>query len=377
MTEPTAAQAVPNTETAPPVLAQAVVSWLPTVGAVLALVALVAAVLAWQRVSGMQEQLARQSADASAVAVEARTLARQAEALARDAITRVGVAETRLGEVVLQRRQLEDLMQSLSRSRDENLVVDIESAVRLALQQAQLAGSVEPLVATLRSAEQRVARSAQPRLVGVQRALLRDLNAARGTAVADTSSLLLKLDELARLADEVPLLNAPAPSPAAKAPAVASTAVQPVASAPQARSSSPAGASELIKASEAHWLLGRAWLEDLGAAIVGEVRALLRVSRIDQPDAVLLAPEQAFFLRENLKLKLLNARLGVLARQPEAIRTDLAAVDLALRRYFDPNARRTQQALSLVQQLLVQSRQLTLPPVDDTLAALAAAAVTR
>jgi uroporphyrin-3 C-methyltransferase len=346
---------------------------------------LVAVVLAWQRVSGMQEQLARQSADASAVAVEARTLARQAEALARDVVTRVGVAETRLGEVVLQRRQLEDLMQSLSRSRDENLVVDIESAVRLALQQAQLAGSVEPLVATLRSAEQRVARSAQPRLLGVQRALLRDLEAARGAAVADTGSLLLKLDELARLADEVPLINGPAPTTTATSsalanppskPAVAASELSPV-KASAATSAGAASAPGLAQPWHQTWEAARAWLDELAAVIGSELRALLRVSRIDQPDAVLLAPEQAFFLRENLKLKLLNARLGVLARQPEAIRTDLAAVDLALRRYFDPSSRRTQQALSLVQQLLVQSRQLALPRVDDTLAALSAAAVTR
>jgi uroporphyrin-3 C-methyltransferase len=46
-----------------------------------------------------------------------------------------------------------------------------------------------------------------------------------------------------------------------------------------------------------------------------EARNLVRVSRIDNPEAVLLSPEQTFFLRENLKLKLLNARLGLLARQ--------------------------------------------------------------
>ena len=50
-------------------------------------------------------------------------------------------------------------MQSLSRSRDENLVVDIESALRLAQQQAQLTGSVEPLLAALRSADQRLERA--------------------------------------------------------------------------------------------------------------------------------------------------------------------------------------------------------------------------
>jgi hypothetical protein len=64
-------------------------------------------------------------------------------------------------------------MQSLSRSRDENLVVDIESAIRLAQQQAQLTGSVQPLLAALNSAEQRLTKVAQPRLAPVLRAVTR------------------------------------------------------------------------------------------------------------------------------------------------------------------------------------------------------------
>ena len=76
----------------------------------------------------IQEQLARQSADAGSNAVEARAMARQAQDLARDVAGRQAVTDTRVSEVALQRTQLEELMQSLSRSRDENLVVDIEPA---------------------------------------------------------------------------------------------------------------------------------------------------------------------------------------------------------------------------------------------------------
>jgi uroporphyrin-3 C-methyltransferase len=113
----------------------------------------------------MKEQLARQSADAIAQSMEARTLARQASDTVRDASARVALVETRVAEVALQRSQLEELIQSLSRSRDENLVVDIESALRLALQQAQVTGSVEPLLAALKAGDVRIARAAQPRLM--------------------------------------------------------------------------------------------------------------------------------------------------------------------------------------------------------------------
>jgi uroporphyrin-III C-methyltransferase len=128
--------------------------------ALVALAALVIAIALWERVSGMQEQLARQSAEAQAQSLEARTLARQAMDTVRDTAARAALTETRVAEVALQRSQLEELMQSLSRSRDENLVVDIESAIRLALQQAQVTGSVEPLLAALKSGDLRISRAA-------------------------------------------------------------------------------------------------------------------------------------------------------------------------------------------------------------------------
>jgi uroporphyrin-3 C-methyltransferase len=101
------------------------------------------------------------------------------------------------------------------------------------------------------------------------------------------------------------------------------------------------------------------------------------VSRIDQPEAVLLAPEQGFFLRENLKLKLLNARLALLSRQTESARADVAAASAALNRYFDPASRKTQVAAGLLQQIQGQMRAVELPRVDETLAALATAAAGR
>jgi uroporphyrin-3 C-methyltransferase len=310
--------------------------------------ALVASGLLWQKLSNIQEQLARQSADSGANAVEARALARQAQEIARDTAARQALTDTRLGEVSLQRTQIEELMQSLSRSRDENLVVDIESGLRLAQQQAQLTGSVEPLLAELRSADKRLDRAAQPRLTRVRSAIARDIDRVRAASVTDVPGLLVKLDELARQVDELPLANAVAAGGAASAAA--------------RKASAPAVLP---------------WWERIAADVRDEARNLVRVSRVDQPEATLLAPEQGFFLRENLKLKLLNARLGLLARQTDAARADVAASVVALRKYFDASARRTQVAVGLAQQVQVQLRAVELPRIDETLAALATAAAGR
>lgn len=321
--------------------------WLVLSLGAVALAAVAGTGLMWQKLSLIQEQLARQSADSGAQSVEARAMAKQAQDLARETAARVALFDARLSEATLQRTQLEDLMQSLSRSRDENLVVDIESALRLAQQQAQLTGSVEPLLAALTSADQRVLRAAQPRLTPLQRAIARDIERIKSAAVSDTPGLLVKLDELVRLADDLVLANA-----------VAS-----------------AHGSGLLKRQSQESL--PIWWQRSLQLVFDEARNLVRVSRIEQPEAALLSPEQSFFLRENFKLKLLNARLGLLARQLESARADLAAASMSLNKYFDANSRKTQSAATLLQQVQAQMKTLQLPRVDETLAALATAAAGR
>lgn len=325
--------------------------------------------LLWVKLSHIQETLARQSADATAQSVEAKTLAKTALDAVREATTRQSVMEAKVSEVALQRTQLEELMQSLSRSRDENLVVDIESAVRLALQQASLTGSVEPLLAALRSADQRIARAAQPRLTPLQRALTKDIERIKAATLADTPGLLVKLDELARLVDELPLANAVA-QPSNNAAMKAAVAAKP--GGKPASGASAASAADAAPLSQ--WPL---WLQSIAGALRDEARGLVRVSRIATPEAALLSPEQSFFVRENLKLKILNARLGLLARQPDASRADLQQASNSLARYFDTNARATEQAQALVVQLQSQMKAVELPRIDNTLAALATAAAGR
>jgi uroporphyrin-3 C-methyltransferase len=104
---------------------------------------------------------------------------------------------------------------------------------------------------------------------------------------------------------------------------------------------------------------------------------LVRVTRIDRPDAVLLAPEQSFFVKENVKLRLLNARLALLSRQFDTAQNDLQVALVALDRYFDRSSRRTVLAVELIRQVAAQARHGGVPRPDDTLAAVTAAAAGR
>lgn len=330
--------------------------WRNYVGKFIGLVAVLAlaiAVMLWQKLSLIQEQLARQSADAGQLSMQANSLAKNAQDLANETAAHVALLDTRVSEVSLQRTQLEELMQSLSRSRDENMVVDIESALSLAQQQAELTGSVQPLLAALLSAQKRLGKVAQPRLAPVLRALQSDIDRIQSVSVTDTPSLLNKLDELVVLVEELPLLNAVGNN------SKASLAVN-----------KPVG-----NVWEQAWRQGQ-W-SSLGASVWTELSNLVRVSRIDQPEAVLISPEQSFFVRENLKLRLLNARLGLLARQTAASRNDLQLAERDLQRFFDVSGRKGSTTLSLLRQTQSQMRQIDIPRLDNSLAALATAAAGR
>ena len=333
----------------------------------IAVAALMGCGILWQRVGNMQEQLARQSAQTGAQSVEARTLSKDAQDLARDSAARVSVMEARVGELSLQRNQLEELMQSMSRSRDENLVADIDSSIRLAQQQAELSGSLQPLEASLKSARKRVEGAAQPRLAPVIRAIDLDLDKLSRMSVTDTNGVLSRIEDLARQVDDLALINDMATPRKARA-RTADQVSQP---------STEAHTDVDPNTGPTQWV----WWQGQGMrvwhAFTGGAADLVRVRRIDHPEAALIAPEQGYFLRENLKLKLLNARLALLSRQWEAARADLAGAGTALNKYFDTSNRRTQIAQAQLQQIQANLHSNERLQIDDTLTALATAAAGR
>ena len=329
-----------------------------------------------QRIKTLEQELVRRQQDSQGQVIEAHAMAKQAQEVAHASDAKLALLEARVAETVLQRSQLEDLIQQLSRSRDENVLADIDSAIRVSVQQSAITGSAEPLTAALRQAEERLSRMNQPRLERVRRALSRDIDRVRAVAVTDIASLTIKLDEAVRTVDDLPLLSQPERRASVAANTAANTAANPASSAAAraaAAAASAAASSATPRGFDAAWLR---WAQDgwrqAGERVWSEVRSLVRVTRIDSPEAMLIAPEQAWFLRENLKLRLLNARLALLSRQFDIAQSDLRDAQSALDRYFDRNSRRVSVSSELVRQVATQARQAALPRPDETLAAIAA-----
>lgn len=303
---------------------------------------LVIAMITWQwydarlQMSGMREEMARRLRDSDADSRDARSAARQAQEAVREAQARLAQLEAKLVESQNQQVALEALYQELSRSRDEWVLAEVEQILTIAVQQLQLAGSVQAALAALQTADSRLARSNRPQFLPLRKVLARDIERLKGTPGVDIGGLALRLDQVIAQVDGLPLAFE----------GRAGTATAPAAA----------------PANEGFW-------RRLGSEIWGEFRQLVRVRNLDRPEPALLSPSQAFFLRENLKLKLLNARLALLARDQNVFRADLNLATTWVQRYFDVRSRPAIAALAQLKQLGASGISIDLPNISESLTA--------
>lgn len=307
-------------------------------------VALVVVIAQWvdtrMQVSDLQQELARRLADGDSMAKEGRALARQSQDSVASLQAKVGVLEARLAETQSQAVALEAMYQELSSTRDERVLAEVEQAVTIAMQQLQFAGNVEAALSALQGADARLARSAQAQFLPVRRLIARDIERLKATPGANISGLSLKIESVVAAVDGLPLAYEQRPK------------------ADVAKPAAPAK-----PASTEYW-------RELGADLWRELRQLVRIERIDQGDPALLSPNQSFFLRENLKLRLLNARLALLQREGKTFREEIRQSREQLERYFDTRAKPVQAAQSTLAVLATTDVTFDLPGLAETLAAL-------
>lgn len=317
------------------------------------------AILAWfawqggDRLAATRQELARRITDIETVQSDAQGRAQQNRETLDALQAKVGALEARLAEMQSQQMALETIYQELSRVREDRLLAEMEQDVAIAAQQLQLAGNVEAALIALRGAQARLARSAQPQFLPLRKLIARDIERLSALPGADVPGIALKLDALLNAIATLPLAYEQRPAVAAPAAGQDKTpaAVLPV---------SPA-------ASAVDWqALARGWLADLWQ----ELRQLVRIERIDRPDPGLLAPRETFFLRENLRLRLLSARLALLARDSRSYQADLQQAAEWLERYFDTRAVSVQEAGKTLRELGRLDVTRALPGLDETLAAL-------
>ncbi|UCE89104.1 MAG: uroporphyrinogen-III C-methyltransferase, partial [Pseudomonadota bacterium] len=105
---------------------------------------------------------------------------------------------------------------------------------------------------------------------------------------------------------------------------------------------------------------------------VGEVlRSLVVVREHDKPIQPLLGPEQRFYLGQNLKLQLEQARVALLRGEPRIYAERIAQAQAWIEEYFDTDHAATQQALATLKDLAGKDVRPALPDATSALRALA------
>lgn len=298
-------------------------------------IALLAALLVWQWLATRRQvdELISRIAAETTVSQESRSLAKQGQESLEAVQGRVAVLEAKLAEAQSQQLALEAMYQEMSRSRDERLLAEVEQSLAIAAQQLQLAGNVEAALIALQSTDARLARTAQPQLMPLRKLIARDISRLKSLPNADVTGIAVKLEGLVAGVDALPLAFEQRP---------------------------------LVARAEAR-KAGEGWWSSLGRDLWSEFSQLIRIERLDRSDPALVSPAQAVFLRENLKLRLVNARLALVARDGHSFHEDLRQADDWLGRYFDVRAKPVQAASATVKGLAALDIARDLPSLDETL----------
>jgi uroporphyrin-3 C-methyltransferase len=296
--------------------------------------------LVWQGYDGRSRlgELREQVRESDAQSRDARLAAKQAQEALRETQAKLAQLEVGLAESRNRQGALEALYQDVSRSRDDWVLAETEQILTIASQQLQLAGNVKAALAALQTADARLARLDRPQFAPVRRALAHDIERLKAAPNADVADLAAKLDHLIATVDSLPLAQDARPQ----------QRVEPARTRQDAQG---------------------VWANLVDEFLDG-LKQLIRVENVERVDPVLLSPSQKFFLRENLKIRLLNARVALLARDETAFRGDVKMAAGWLERYFDVRSRDVASSLAALKQFGPESIGMAVPTISESLSAL-------
>jgi uroporphyrin-3 C-methyltransferase len=309
------------------------------VALLVAALALAAAAWSWfdshERVRDLKTELGRRLAESGKDISETRLLARNADDAMRQVNEKVARIESQMATSQQQQLALETLYKDLAQGRDQWALAEIEQVLLTAAQQLQLAGNVKAAIIALEGADTRLQHLNKPQFTALRRAIAADLANLRSVPSLDEVGASARIEAL-----------------------VARHASWPLAS---------AQVSEAVPAARTG-----ARAADIGQELWSELKSLVQIRRIGSNEAVLLPPDQAFFLRENLRLRLLSARLALLTQDQAAFGADLKAASELLSRYFNTRDAGVADALKEIKRLSGLQIATKLPGIDASLAALEA-----
>ena len=302
--------------------------------------------LAWQwlntrhRFNEIEKSLSIKLEAYQALNQQSLALAKQAEERSTQANARTVILEQKLAESRDQQEALQTLYTQLAENREATAVAEVEQLLNIAKQQLQLASNVKSALLALEAADHRLEPLDLPRAVQLRQTLQLEIETLRDLPQIDMIALSAQLTYLTELCNTIPLISERQPTlnrNAGKNPA----------------------AAQPLHGAQKFW-----------SAIWDDIRNLVTVERIDEPEPPLLSPDHALYLRENVKLRLLTARIALLQHDESTYKADLGMVKTWLNQYFDTKHPDTIKALVLLKKLSSNNISLELPQLSDSLAAI-------
>lgn len=242
-----------------------------------------------------------------------------------------------LDELKASQTNIEQTMTALSAEQpDSNLdwsLAEVEHLMVIAIQQVQLSENPQSAIAALESADQRLRDMADPSLLSIRQQLTKDINSLKAVNQVDIAGMSLYLSDLIAKVNSLPLNDIN----------------------PNVQSAEPA--QDITESAEANDWQGQ--LHKLTSMIWQELKTMVVVKRKDDAgNSAFILPEQQYYLYENLRLELTNAKLAVLSRDTANLQNSIDTITAWLQQHF----KTSDSAIVNIQEALDKMKTVQLQP---------------
>ncbi|MGH8281069.1 MAG: uroporphyrinogen-III C-methyltransferase [Gammaproteobacteria bacterium] len=315
--------------------------WPGWLALVLAIVALILVIAGWVRFSKLQEaQSARLNTSLQSMNQRLGVLS-QSAALKSQLDNDITATQQNLksfsDRLDSMDAALTDLRRRSEQGRDAWIKAEVASLLMAANEQVQLDANPALALKALIAADARLKLLSDPRLIPVRQQIAREETALRAVPQADVTGMSATLASLSSSADQFPLKRV-APDQYVPGAGV-----------------EPASNTDLTL-----WQRFKAGLNRLA-------RDIFTIHHRDAPVVPLLAPQQEYFLRQNLHLRLDTARAALMERDNAAFQSSTQLAVEWLKTYFNTQDSSVHAA---IEQLTQMQQQQINPPLPDISASL-------
>ena len=206
------------------------------------------------------------------------------------------------------------LNDDLSKGTNDYTVSEVSQLLKLANHSVNFSKDASAAINALALADAQLKELADPRYATVRQAINEEIGSLEAVTTVDVESITGRLRALEKAIPSLPLEN-----------------------------DTPSLGDVQVDATEGDTSF-KAELKNLWVDLV----ALLKPQRIDQAPKPLLAPEQRYFLDQNIQLQLAKAQLSVLQNRGEEYQASLASAETLIGSYYDG---RSQEVRSLLEKL--------------------------